>query len=290
MANIIPSKIEQRIKDALKRFQPLVESAKARDIGEADTSTLIKDIFAELLGYDKYAEITAEFMIKSTYCDLAVKLDGKIALLIEVKAVGVELKEAHVKQAIDYGANQGVEWVLLTNGQTWNLYKITFGQPIGQELLFTFQFSALSAKNAEDLQALYLLSKEGQGKSLLNEYHQQKQVLSRFILGAIALGEPVLTAIRRELKKLSPDAKIDLNEIKNVLAAEVFKRDVLEGDGADEAKKKLARAAKKLEREKAKSAPAAPTPAQPAAPVIAAVPTPEQPALEPTPEPPLTAV
>lgn len=34
----IPAKIEARIKDALKRFQPVIEQAKARDIGEADVS------------------------------------------------------------------------------------------------------------------------------------------------------------------------------------------------------------------------------------------------------------
>ena len=55
-------------------------------------------------------------MIRSTFCDLAVKLDGHLAFLIEVKAIGLELKEQFVKQAVDYAANQGVEWVVLTNG------------------------------------------------------------------------------------------------------------------------------------------------------------------------------
>ncbi|MDF9832888.1 putative type IV restriction endonuclease [Ereboglobus sp. PH5-5] len=253
MANI-PARIEARFKETLKRFQPVVEQAKARDVGEADTSTLIKDILAELFGYDKYSEITAEYMIKGTYCDLAVKLDGKIALLVEVKAINIDLKEAHSKQAVDYAANQGVEWVILTNAQTWNLYKVTFAQPIGQELLLSFQFNNLNAKDEDDLQALYLLSKEGQSKSLLNEYHQQKQVLSRFAIGAIILSDPILAAIRRELKKISPEAKVDVAEIKEVLASEVIKRDVLEGDKADDVKRKITRVAKKLEREKSKAA------------------------------------
>ena len=34
----IPAKVESRIKDALKRYQPLVEQAKARDIGEANAT------------------------------------------------------------------------------------------------------------------------------------------------------------------------------------------------------------------------------------------------------------
>jgi hypothetical protein len=60
----IPAKVEMRMKDALKRFKPIVEQAKARDVGEADTSTLVKDILSDLFGYDKYSEITAEQQIK----------------------------------------------------------------------------------------------------------------------------------------------------------------------------------------------------------------------------------
>ena len=42
--------------------------------------------------------------------------NGKLHYLIEVKAIGSDLKENHVKQAVDYAANEGVDWVLLTTG------------------------------------------------------------------------------------------------------------------------------------------------------------------------------
>lgn len=74
---------------------------------------------SEVFGYDKYAEITSEYTIKGTYCDLAIKLEGKLQMLVEVKAIGLDLKDAHLKQAVDYAANQGVEWVILTNGAVW---------------------------------------------------------------------------------------------------------------------------------------------------------------------------
>ena len=37
-------------------------------------------------------------MIRGTFCDLAIKLDGTLAVLIEVKAIGLDLKEQYVKQ------------------------------------------------------------------------------------------------------------------------------------------------------------------------------------------------
>lgn len=246
----IPAKVQARIKEALKRFKPVIEQAKARDIGEADTSTLVKDMLAEILGFDKYAEITAEFQIKGTYCDLALKVDGKLTMLIEVKAIGLELKESYVRQAVDYAANQGIEWVILTNAVTWQVYKIGFGKPITSDLLMTLNFLGLDPKSDSCVETLYLLSREAQGKSLLDEYHEQKQALSKYCIGALLLTDPVLAVVRRELKRLSPDVKIEVDEIHAVISQEVIKRELLEGEKATEACKKITRAANRVLRAK----------------------------------------
>ncbi|MDZ4851265.1 MAG: type I restriction enzyme HsdR N-terminal domain-containing protein [Pirellulaceae bacterium] len=246
----VPSKISDRIANGIKRFQPILSSAKSRDVGESDTVTIIVDMLSEIFGYDKYSEITSEHAIRGTYCDLAIKIETALQMLIEVKAIGLELKEAHVKQAVDYAANQGVEWVVLTNGLSWRVYKVTFGKPIGQELVINIDFCGLSGKNTKDLESLFLFCKEGWIKSVLGEYHTQKQALSRFFLGAMILSDPVLAVIRRELKRVSPDVRVEIDEIKAVLTAEVLKREVLEGDNATDAKRKINRAASKQLREK----------------------------------------
>jgi predicted type IV restriction endonuclease len=211
-------------------------------VNESDTVTIIKDVLAEVFGYDKYTEITSEYAIRGTFVDLAIKLDGALQMLIEVKAIGLELKDSHTKQAVDYAANQGVEWVALTNGDNWHVYRITFGQPIGQELVFEFDFLSLSHKDANDLERLYLLTKEGWSKSVLGEYHAQMQVLNRYFIAATVLTDPVLDVIRRELRRVSTDVKIDTETIREVLVQEVLKREVVEGDRADEAKRKIYRA------------------------------------------------
>ena len=38
-------------------FQPIIVAAKARDVGESDTVTIVKDMLADVFGYDKYAEV-----------------------------------------------------------------------------------------------------------------------------------------------------------------------------------------------------------------------------------------
>lgn len=241
----IPKKAAERIIAGLKRFQPILASAKARDVGESDTVTIITDMLAEIFGYDKYSEITSEYAIRGTFCDLAIKLDGTLQTLIEVKAIGIDLKDAHVKQAVDYAANQGVDWVLLTNGITWRVYHIVFAKPIDHELVIDIDFCALNPRTTADVELLYLWCKEGWQRSVLGDFHTQKQALSRFFIGAMILTPPVLDVIRRELRRVSPDVKIESEQIRSVLAAEVIKREVMEGEKADEARKKITKAASK---------------------------------------------
>lgn len=242
---LIPKKIEDRIKLGMKKYQPILLSAKSRDVGEADTVTIIKDMLSDIFGYDKYSEITSEFAIRGTYCDLAIKLDHKLSTLIEVKAIGIELKEPHVKQAIDYAANQGIDWVLLTNGINWRVYRLIFSKPIDKELVLEFDATALNSRTEKDIQIPYLLCKEGWQRSALGEYHIQKQALSRFFVGAMIQTAPILEVIRKELRKISPDVKINISEIKEVLVNEVIKRDVLDGEKAIEATKKIGRVTSK---------------------------------------------
>lgn len=246
----IPAKVQERIVLGIKRFQPVLASAKARDVGESDTVTIVTDMLAEIFGYDKYSEITSEHAIRGTYCDLATKIDGQLSMLIEVKAIGLDLKDSHVKQAVDYAANQGTDWVALTNGVSWRVYKITFSKPIEQELVIEIDFLNINHKNQKDLESLYLFCKEGWIKSVLGEFHSQRQALSKFFLSAVILSEPILQVVRRELKRLSPDNRIEIEEIKTALIADVLKREVTEGEQADSARRKIGRAAGKALRAK----------------------------------------
>lgn len=249
MANV-PNRVAERLTAGLKKFQPILASARSRDVGESDTVTIVVDMLADIFGYDKYSEITSEYAIRGTYCDLAIKIDGALQSLIEVKAIGLELKDAHVKQVVDYAANQGVDWVVLTNGIYWRVYKIAFSKPIDYELVVEIDICKLSPKSEKDVESLFLYCKEGWIKSVLGDYHSQKQALSRFFLGAMVLTDPVLEVVRRELRRVSPDVKINIDEIRSVLTNEVIKREVLEGEKADEARKKIVRVANKVLRGK----------------------------------------
>jgi len=264
----IPARLGDRLSSGLKRFQPILSAAKSRDVNESDTSMIVTDVLAEVFGYDKYSEVTRELCIRGTFCDLATRIEGKFQMLIEVKAIGLELKDMHIKQAVDYAANQGVEWAALTNGHQWKVYRVIFTKPIDAELVLDIDLLALNPKSAEDIESLYLLTRESMLKSGLYAYHDHLQATNKFYLAAIILSDAVLETARRELRRLS-DAKVEVEELREALQQEVIKREVLEGEKADAARKKVAKAANKMLRvRKDKDEPEEPAAPEPPPPAI----------------------
>ncbi|MEE9555206.1 MAG: type I restriction enzyme HsdR N-terminal domain-containing protein [candidate division Zixibacteria bacterium] len=248
----IPKKATDRFIKESGNFQKILRAAKDRDVNESDTVTIITDILSDILGYDKYAEITSELAIRGTFCDLAIKLDGNIKYIIEVKAIGLDLKENHLKQAVNYGANHGVPWVVLTNGIFWELYRIKFERPISSDLVLAFNFLELNQRKGEDQEKLFLLSKEGISKAAVEVYHEHIQSVNRFAIAVLITTDAVVEVIRRELRRITPDTKVTKDEIKKILNGEVLKRDVIEGEEAKKAMSRIRKATGKLLRKVAK--------------------------------------
>lgn len=240
----IPKNAETRIKKALKQYLKVIEAAKARDVNESDTVTIITDMLADVCGYDKYTEVTREYAIRSTYCDLAVKLDDKPVFLIEVKAIGISLKENHARQAINYAANEGVEWVILTNADHWQAYRVIFGKPITTEVAFDFCVTK-DCNLAHLTDFFFLVSKEGAKKSAITAYLEESQLTSRYMIASAMLTDNVLSAIRGRLKMVNSRLKISNDELAGTIKEQVFKRELLEGDEFAKANKRLTRAKNK---------------------------------------------
>lgn len=251
----INAKVKDRIAAGMKKFQPILVKAQAADINESDTVTIITDMLCDIFGYDKYENVTSEFAIKKTFCDLAIKLDGKVPLLIECKSAGIDLKDDHVRQATNYAADAGIEWVVLTNGVFWRVYKIVFSKPVDKQLVYEFNFCELSAKKQSDIEMLYYLCKEAfakTSKNSLEDLHAQKQIFNKHIVGQVMLTDSVIDSIRKHIKKIYPDIKVTNDELYALIFNDIFKRDVIEGDAAVEAKKAVQKAEKKLAAAKAK--------------------------------------
>ncbi len=246
----IPKKVMERFAREVGKFQRILQNAKDRDINETDTVTIVTDMLSGIFGFDKYTEITGEYAIRGTYCDLAIKVNESVKYLIEVKAIGIELKENHLRQAVNYGANNGIQWVVLTNGIDWKIYRIKFEKPLATEMLCSINFLELNTRKHEDQDRLFILCKEGLDKAAIEEFNEYVRSVNKFIIGAIIQSEPIIEIIRRELRRVSPGLKVEKEEIEKIVSSEVLKRDVLEGESYSEAKSRLKKTIGRVARKK----------------------------------------
>jgi predicted type IV restriction endonuclease len=258
----VPAKVVNRISNNLKRFQANAKLYQKNDVSEADTVTLVKDILSELFGFDKYKELTSEYKVNNLYVDLAVKVNGKVRLLIEVKSSGIKLNSNHLRQAMEYAYSKRLPWIVLTNGIEWQLHRVTFSPIVKPDELSSFDLLKINMNDKEDQMKLFLLCREGIDLDVIDEYDQHARVLNKFNLAQAVLSDSIILTIRRDLRKFFPDIKIDPQQILDILKNEVLRREVIEGEKSKEAKRLITRMTAKVNKQSDKPSSASDTGSQ----------------------------
>jgi hypothetical protein len=237
MAISIPKRVQDRIVTASKKYTKIIGEALKADINESNTVLIIRDMLQEIFGYDRFKEITTEYAIRSIFCDIAIKVDGVPRYIIEVKAIGTKLNENHLRQATEYCTKSNLEYVLLSNAQTWKVFQIDYNRPIKVNQVFEINWLTENLKDPGFLERVFCLCKEGISKTALSQYQEEKQATNKHLLGSIILGESVLKEIRREVKRLS-NFNVNLDDLRVIIREEVLKREVVEGEEATAAMKR----------------------------------------------------
>lgn len=220
------SKAQKRISSGLKKFRNLFADAVKKELNEADTRSIVREFLEEILGYDKFSEVTAELMVRGQYVDLAIKLNGSVKFLIELKSPKTVLKKPHLKQAVGYATAKGVEWAVLSNGPIWQVYHVSFKKPIDVQLAFEINLLDEKYKKRTE-KLLYLLAKEGMLNNELADYWGQSVALVVPNVLKVMLSEPVLKKIRRELEVMT-GTEASLDDIKKVIEEDIVNEAVKE--------------------------------------------------------------
>lgn len=215
----------ERLRVAVRRFaRPLADLA-ARDANEGDTRILVTDVLCEALGYDKYEDLTTEYQVKGEFADYGIRLERQLVAFIEVKRVAQKLNDKHLRQVQTYAVNEGVEWMILTNGQVWQAYHLTGGLPVIVDLALSVDLLDSQISAADKVDALFYLTKEAFKRRLIDELWRQRAATSPRAIASAILTEPVIDAIRKELRRRSTyNASID--ELSSLIRTTVLRAEV----------------------------------------------------------------
>lgn len=201
----------QKLQQSLKEYKKQFLDKPLGELDESGTRLLINHFLTEILGFKTLEEVKTEYMIKGTYADYVIQMGGKRHFLVEVKALSLNLSDKHLRQSINYGANEGIDWVLLTNGRYFELYRVLFEKPISNELVFSIDLGDLSnlKSNVEKLQFLH---KDSVLKDGLEKLWKRHSALAPMSLSKFIYSEEIVKFLQKELKK-KYDTKFELEHI-----------------------------------------------------------------------------
>ena len=126
---------KEQLYKSLKDYKKRYLRKKYAELDESATRLMINSLLTDVLGYTELEDIKTEYRIRGEYADYIIQLARKKHFVVEVKAVQLDLSEKHLRQSINYAANEGIDWIILTNGRQIELYKVIFGKPIN--IIFT---------------------------------------------------------------------------------------------------------------------------------------------------------
>lgn len=189
-----------QVQEAIKRYIQPLEALRARDANEGDTRMVVTDMLCEGLDYDKFKDLTTEYMVKQDYADYGVRIDKQMVAFIEVKRISQKLNERHLRQVLMYAVNEGVEWMVLTNGAVWQAYHLTGGLPVVVDLAFEVDLLG-PATLAEKTELMFLLHKEALKRRRIDEIWRHRAATEPGALLDLILSESVLDELRKEVRR-----------------------------------------------------------------------------------------
>ncbi len=197
-------RIKLELRQAAKILPVLIEA----DAVEANTSVFVHKFLCDGLGFDPFADLTGEYQVKGEFADYGVRIDKQLVAFVEIKRVTTKLAEKHLAQVKAYAINEGVEWAILTNGQHWQVYHLEpknaatiAGGPL-VDVTLTIEVDLLGEETpSKKIEKLLFITKDSLKKHQIDELWKVRRATSPRSLAKTLCSEPVLEALRRELKK-----------------------------------------------------------------------------------------
>ncbi|SEE95087.1 Type I restriction enzyme R protein N terminus (HSDR_N) [Arthrobacter alpinus] len=190
----------EQVRDAIKRYMKPLEALRARDANEGDTRLVVTDILCEGLDYDKFRDLTTEYMVRQDFADYGVRIDKQLVAFIEVKRISQKLNERHLRQVQMYAVNEGIEWMVLTNGSVWQAYHLTGGLPVIVNMAFEIDLLG-PASLEEKSELMFLLHREALKRRRIDESWKHRAATEPKALLELILSEVMLEQIRKEVKR-----------------------------------------------------------------------------------------
>lgn len=172
------------------------------ELDESATRIMVNALLSKVLGYAELEEIKTEYNIRGEFADYVVQIQRKKHFVVEVKSIQLNLNAHHLRQSLSYAANEGIDWILLTNGRQIQIYRVLFAKPIDTRLVADFDFTNATPKELKQFSDLLIaFSKPAIIKGESEYLWKCHSALSITNIAKLLYSDEVVKYLRKELKK-----------------------------------------------------------------------------------------
>ena len=145
------------LQSAIEKLQKTIEAHHGY-LAEYETRTrqLLIDPLLRKLGWNVSNPniVQLEYQVREGRPDYALMSKGKPLAVVEAKKLGTDLDEV-IMQAFNYANPGGIPYMIITDGDTWEMYEVFKQAELEDRLLMKLELSQQSAqKNAEQALAM----------------------------------------------------------------------------------------------------------------------------------------
>ena len=141
-----------------------------------------------------------------------MRIDKELVAFIEVKRCATKLTTKHLRQVQMYAVNEGVEWLILTNGSNWQVYHLTGGLPGCHRPRLRREHPRRQCRPAEKAGQLFYISLESFKRRQIDELWKAKRASSPRSLAGAMMTPTVVDSVRKELRRTTGQ-NIEASEI-----------------------------------------------------------------------------
>ena len=211
------------LSNKLKEYKKKYLKKQYDSLDESATRLMVNSFLIDVLGYTELDEIKTEYAIRGEYADYIIQLARKKHFVVEVKSVQLDLSEKHLRQSVNYAANEGIDWVILTNGKQIELYKVLFLKPIESRKVFHFDLS-----DSDDLKEmpefLIYITKKSVEKNELENFWKRFEALEPTQLSKYLYSSEIVKSLKKILRRktgLSFDEKNIIDSLHKLICTEI---------------------------------------------------------------------
>lgn len=215
----MPLSERRRISSVLGKYSEILKKLhkKGKKSTEDDLRIVLNDIFSDVLGYDKYSELSTEQRERCGRLDYAVKLTegpnakkrDRLDFVVEAKSIYTDLSQKYIDQTMSYCLTTGTRYFILTNGVNWKLFQVEKGKRGAKpESNLIHSFEVFSSSEQSLIEDFYILARHSYLAGNWSEVAAQKMAANQDDIFTIIRMPKVIKVIQKEIE-LYHGVKID---------------------------------------------------------------------------------